>query len=138
MSTYSWLVIATVLLVIEITTGTFYLLMLAIAAVCAWFGYLLGASFLSQSLIFLVASAILVSLVYRYRTQKLRQAVPNLADQLDTGEIVMVNKWHNGVGDTQYRGAHWQVVLETPIEHPTTGQYRIVRLDGTRLLVKPL
>lgn len=139
MSTYTWLIIATVLLVVEITTGTFYLLMLAIAAVFAWVVHFFGASFLFQSMVFLVTSAILVTLVYRYRAQKTRMTRPTIADELDAGEIITVHEWHNGVGETQYRGAHWQVVLDKPQEEtPPAGDYRIVRLDGTRIRVTSL
>ena len=138
MSSYTWLIVAAILLATELASGTFYLLMLAIAAVVAWLAQWTGASFLVQAVVFLLASAILVTWVHRYRKQKNRTPSTNAADMLDAGEIVTVSEWHNGVGHTHYRGSVWQAVLQTPNEHPQTGEYRIVRFEGTRLMVTPV
>ncbi len=138
MPSYTWLIVAAVLLATELASGTFYLLMLAIAATAAWFAQLTGASFLSQASVFLVTSAILVTWVYRYRKQKNSASSNNTDDILDAGEIVSVSEWHNGIGHTHYRGSVWQTVLQTPNAHPQAGEYRIVRFEGTRLMVTPL
>lgn len=139
MSTYAWLIIGAILLAVELTTGTFYLLMLAIATIPAWVADRLGASFFTQSLIYLVCAAVLVWLVRRYRKQLNRQSDNKTqVDDLDAGAIVQVVNWQNGIGHTSYRGTNWQVTLTHPTEKPTEGAYRIVRLDGTRLLVQPI
>ena len=138
MSSYTWLIIAAVLLATELASGTFYLLMLAIAAAAAWFAQLLGTSFLTQALIFLIASAVLVTWVHLYRKQT-KDTTPNPTDDiLDAGEIITVTDWHNGIGHTHYRGSAWQVVLQAHNEQPQAGEYRIVRFEGTRLMVTPL
>ena len=138
MSSYSWLIVAAVLLATELASGTFYLLMLAIAATTAWFAQWAGTSFLGQALVFLIASAILVTWVHRYRKQKNSTSSNNADDILDADEIITVSEWHNGIGHTHYRGSVWQAVLQTPSEHPQAGEYRIVRFEGTRLMVTPL
>lgn len=137
MTSYTWLIIGAVLVAIELTTGTFYLLMLAVAAMIAWIFQFTGASFLVQSMVFLIASGILVAFLHRYRAHRAHNASFNEADQLDAGEVVHVNQWHDGIGITHYRGSSWQVVLEIPQESPKAGTYRIVRFEGSRLMVKP-
>ncbi len=135
MSTYTWLIIAAVLLCIEMLTGTFYLLVLAIAAVVTWLAYLLNAPLLAQALIFCVVSAALLPVAHRYR--KARQTRPNAAQNLDAGEVVMV-EWRDNIGSTRYRGAPWQVVSEYPNDPQVNGAHQIVRLDSSRIVVRPI
>lgn len=138
MSAYTWLVIAGTLIAVEMMTGTFYLLMLSVAAIIAWLAQHSDASFLLQSIVFLTASALLVGTTYRYRQLKAKTAAYNPADNLDAGAVVTVTHWQNGVGQAHYRGSHWQVVLDLPNEpssEPIDGEYRITRIEGTRLCV---
>lgn len=137
MFSYTWLIVSAILVAVELASGTFYLLMLAVAAMIAWIFHFSGASFLVQAVVFLITSGILVAFLHRYRSQKALTAGINVADQLDAGEIVHVSQWHDGIGLTHYRGSSWQVVLETPQESPHAGAYRIVRFEGSRLMVKP-
>ena len=137
-STYAWLIIAAVFIATEIATGTFYLLMLAIAAVVTWFAERMGASFLAQTIVFLLASIVLCFLVHQYR-RKLHLTEPdNIANDLDAGELVNGTDWHNGVGSTHYRGAKWQVASINPQDVLLDGTYAIVKFEGSRLLVKSI
>ena len=136
---YTWLIIAEILLIAELLSGTFYLLMLAIAAVCAWFALLAGADFLTQTIFFLVCAAILTILTRRYRYRLNARNRPNLAENLDAGQIITVHEWIDGIGHTHYRGTQWAVQLERPDEQTLhDGSYRIVRLDGTQIRVERL
>ena len=136
---HTWLIIAGLLLIAELLTGTFYLLMLGIAAIFAWLSMLAGAHFLAQTIFFLICAAILTVLTRRYRHHINARNRPNLAENLDAGEIITVHNWENGIGHTHYRGAQWAVQLETAVQAPLTdGSYRIVRLDGTRIRVERL
>lgn len=137
MFSYTWLIIGAILVAIELSTGTFYLLMLAVAAITAWLFQFTGATFLVQAVVFLITSGVLVTFLHRYRAQKSLTNTVNIADQLDAGEIVHVSEWQDGIGITHYRGASWQVILETPQDSPQAGAYRIVKFEGSRLMVKP-
>lgn len=139
MPTYIWLIVGAILFTVELTTGTFYLLMLAIATIPAWVADVLGASFYTQSLIYLICATVLVFFVRRYRKQlNVQSNAKTHVDDLDAGAIIQVTNWQNGIGQTNYRGTNWQVTLSNPVDMPTEGAYRIVRLDGTRLLVQPI
>ena len=136
---YIWLIVAGILLIAELLTGTFYLLMLALASVVTWFAMQAGAGFLMQAVVFLISSSVLIYITRRLRVQLNQKNKPNLADQLDTGEIISVRHWTEGVGKTYYRGAHWSVVMDQPDEAALTdANYRIVKLDGIRIRVARL
>ncbi len=138
---HTWLILAGLLLIAELLSGTFYLLMLAIAAFGAWLSMKMGVDFLTQTIVFLIGAAILTVLTRRYRYRINARNRPNLAENLDAGEIITVHDWANGIGRTHYRGTQWAVQLEST-DHDqaplTDGSYRIVRLDGIRIRVERL
>jgi membrane protein implicated in regulation of membrane protease activity len=136
---YTWLMIAGILLILELMTGTFYLLMLALASIFAWFAMQADADFLMQAVVFLISASVLVYLTRRLRARLNQKSKPNLAEQLDAGEIIQVHSWADGIGHTHYRGTQWAVVMDTPDDVPLTdGAYRITQLDGTRIRVQRL
>ena len=136
---YTWLIVAGILLIAELLTGTFYLLMLAIAGVIAWFAMLLNFDFLAQSIVFLISASILVLFTQRLRARLKANTKPNLADNLDAGVIFTVIDWVDGVGISHYRGSQWAVVLDVPdAQTLPDGSYRITQLDGTRIRVARL
>ena len=137
-STYIWLIIAGILAATEIATGTFYLLMLALAALITWVADRMGAPFLVQTTVFLLASIVLSFFVHQYRRKHQSSDATNVADDLDAGEIVTVSHWQNGIGTTHYRGTKRQVILNDTKLTPVNGQYQIVRFEGNRLLVRPI
>ena len=54
----------------------------------------------------------------------------------DVGQRVSVQKWESdGSAFVDYRGAQWRVVTE-PGEPGKVGIYEIVRVDGSRLVVR--
>lgn len=140
MQTYLWLILGGVLLVVELSTGTVYLLMLALACVPAWFTHLLGMGFLTQCFVYALTASGLLWIGRRY-CQNMNGSVQTSADDLDQGAVVRVTHWQQGIGLAHYRGAPWQVVhVSNPNTKPVleAGDFRIVRLEGTRLVVEPL
>lgn len=131
----AWWVIAGVLGVAELTTGTFYLLVLCIAALAASAAAWLGLGLSAQML---VAALVAVAGWSWLRARK--KASPEALAELDVGEIVEVSDWQGAQGSTQYRGAHWSVELESAelSDGPApAGRYRIQALKGNRLIVRP-
>ena len=53
---------------------------------------------------------------------------------LDIGGRVTVPGWQNGRARVMYRGALWDVELG-PGAQPEAGEYRIVEVQGNRLIV---
>lgn len=138
MTDYLWLIIGLMLAITELITGGFYLLMLGIATIPAWLAQRMGYSAVAQTLIYAFTALVLVYIVHILKKKYGLPPSANEANNLDSGHIVHVAQWDQGVGLTQYRGTQWQVITERPNQIMAETQYQIVRIDGTRLIVKPL
>jgi membrane protein implicated in regulation of membrane protease activity len=132
-TTFWWL--ATGLLVIaELLTGTFYLLMLSVGAVAGAMAAHLEASFTTQVVVAAFvggAAVVLWSL-----KQQAQPATPSAQQHLDVGETVNVEAWdEQGQTHVKHRGAQWsaQCVQGRALE---LGLHRIVEVTGNRLILE--
>ena len=133
-----WWVLAGTLVALELLTGTFYLLMLAFGFVAAAVAAHLGAPMTAQ----LVAASLFgggAVVVWR-RYKRLQPAEPsanaNRDVNLDIGETVQVLEWQSdGTSTVKYRGANWSVAALDE-SAPTAGNFRIVKVIGSRLMLK--
>lgn len=106
-----WWILAAVLVGVELTSGTFYLLVYGIAAAVAGVAAWLGASFLVQ---LLTAGAIAVLGTLALRRWKRDTAHPEASVQdMDIGQTVQVESWQDGHGQVKYRGALWDAEAES-------------------------
>jgi membrane protein implicated in regulation of membrane protease activity len=132
----NWLVGAGILVIAELFTGTFYLLMIAIGLAVGGIAALLGASGPVQTLVAAATGLVATSLLHRSRFGRpSRQSASR--DQnvnLDIGARVAVSAWQDGRARVMYRGALWDVELG-PGALPEAGDYRIVEVQGNRLIV---
>jgi len=133
----AWWVAAGLLVALELTSGTFYLLMLAIGTAAAALAAHGAVAFSGQ----LVAAALVgggaVAAWYLKRSREPRAPAAN-ADRnvnLDVGERVVVAQWDaDGNARVQYRGAAWSVRwVGTGLPQP--GEHVIRAVDGNRLLL---
>ena len=136
-ATTLWLILAALLGIIELIATTFYLLVLAAAALvaagAAWFGMEL------EWQIWLFAVIAIVGSVWVRRIRSIptkSDAQAEALQNLDQGQIVYVNAWDEaGCATVQYRGADWQArALDG--EPRTQGAYVIVRVEGSILYLK--
>jgi membrane protein implicated in regulation of membrane protease activity len=133
-----WWLLAGAAVALELFTGTFYLLMLAVGMVVAALAAHAGASMALQ----LTVAAVLGSaaVVGWYLIKKRRPSDPSAramrSVNLDVGEIIQVEEWlPDGTANVKYRGAQW-TVIQRPGNPPTPGSYRVAELVGSRLLVE--
>lgn len=127
-----WLSLALAALIGEFLTGTFYLLVFAVAFAAGGLLAFAGASLIVQ-LISASAAALLGVLVLLKR-RKPRHAPA--ADDLDLGERVEVVSWQGAYATVRYRGALWQA--RTASGAAGDGSHaQIVGRDGNLLLVRP-
>ena len=135
-----WWVLAGAAVAIELLSGTFYLLMLSLGLVAAAIAAHLGATTTVQ---LLVAATVSGSFVVAWRSYKLKTSSTAITSasadaNLDVGETVYVEAWRpDGSSSVKYRGANWSVSL-TPGAPPSPGNYRIMEVVGSRLVVKKL
>lgn len=108
---FLWWILAAVLVGIELTMGSFYLLVFGLAAAVAGLAAWLGANLVVQ---LLVAALIAVSGALALRRWKRSNRNSDSATQMmDIGQSVKMESWTNGRGQVQYRGAVWDAEAES-------------------------
>ena len=135
-----WFVAAFGLLIAELLTGTFYLLMVAIGCAVGGIVAMAGGS-ISLQLVVGAAVGIAATLVLRrtrWGMKKLNgDASENRDVILDIGEVVQVDAWNNGTAHVRYRGCQWDVALE-PGAAARAGAQVIKAVRGSTLIVAPV
>jgi membrane protein implicated in regulation of membrane protease activity len=133
-----WWLLAGATVALELISGTFYLLMLALGlaagAIAAHAGAGLAGQLTSAALI--GGGAVLAwSRLGRGRHRDADSSTnPDL--NLDVGQTVQVERWQtDGRADVWYRGASWEAELDHPATRPAPGRYRIVAVRGSRLIL---
>ena len=135
-----WWVLAGALVIAELLTGTFYLLMLALgsvaAAIAAHAGVGSSGQFVAAALVGGGATA--VWHLKRARAPHSAPAASNADMNLDIGQTVQVPAWKpDGKARVTYRGATW---TGRHVSHaaPVDGEHRIVAVHGNELDVVPI
>ncbi len=131
-----WLVVAGILVIAELFIGTFYLLMIAIGLSAGALAALAGAGGPVQTLVAAAIGLAATAILHRSRFGKPAKldATRDRNVNLDIGQRVAVPEWQDGRARVMYRGALWDVELG-PGALPEAGDYRIVEVRGSRLIV---
>jgi membrane protein implicated in regulation of membrane protease activity len=135
-----WIGLAGVMVILEMFTGTFYLLMVGIGMTAGGLAALTGASGPMQ---LVAASVIGILATYALRRSKFGKVSrtdaardPNV--NLDIGQTVTVSEWQSVGGShtarTMYRGAMWDVELQQGAS-AQPGPFIIREIRGSRLIV---
>jgi len=135
METYLlWLIAGFVLVIAELVTGTFFLLILGIAAfagsVTAWFGY----GFWLEAM---CAAAVAVAGVFWVRQNRKTMQQPDMAS-LDVGQAVTFDVWvdrEQGVARVKYRNTQWDAEVEGERDFDRGQVLFIHAVDGSTLKV---
>ncbi len=109
--TIAWAVAGLVLVIVEVMTGTFYLLMLGIAAFGAAGAALLGFGFPVQSI---VAAVLSVAGCYGVHLYKVKNSAQQMAP-IDAGMPASFETWLDAgtrLARVRYRGASWDARVE--------------------------
>jgi len=132
-----WFVIGFGLVIAELLTGTFYLLVIAIAFGAAGVAALLGASVVLQ-----LATAAAFSLggtlwlrQSKFGRRLRDRVISDHVQNMDVGQTLRVDQWApNRTARANYRGATWDVEL-APGEEPASGEFVIRAINANRLIV---
>ncbi len=136
MESYVWWAVAGIaLIVVELVTGTFYLLVIGIAALAGAVASQLNASFAVQALVAAAVAVVGVIVVTRYR---MRQSAAPAQAALDVGQSVVLHSWvseKDRLARVRYRDALWEarVIGADPVEAGHV--LYIQRADGNTLYV---
>ncbi len=131
-----WFVVAFGLLVAELLTGTFYLLVisiaLAVAGVSAWLGAPTALQFVVAAAIGLGGSMWLRATRFGKR---LHERGDDRVQNMDIGQSLRVENWTAArTARANYRGAVWDVEL-APGEPAASGEFVIREINANRLIV---
>ncbi|WP_426078848.1 NfeD family protein [Janthinobacterium sp. PSPC3-1] len=133
-----WFIAGGLVLILELFSGTFYLLMIAIGMSAGALAALAGANGPLQGLCAAVVGVAATLLLRRSRSRfgkaARRDAAQDPNVNLDIGQSVAVAHWVDGVARVMYRGALWDVEL-MPGSDTQAGQYTIRAVRGSRLIV---
>lgn len=138
----NWLVIAGIMVVLELFTGTFYLLMIALgllaAALVAFLGWTVEFQVITAALIGSTATISLRRSRFGVANKTKANRDPNV--NLDIGSSIQINEWQGNLpgvhtARAMYRGALWDVVYAGK-GIPEPGSYRIVEIQGSQLIVE--
>ena len=135
-----WWIVAGLFVSLELLTGSFYLLMLALGAASAAVAATLGASQANQ---LVMAAVVGGGTVYLWHRRLLRRGMLGVEDytttglgSLDVGEQVHVENWHtDGTTQVQYRGSQWQARYHGP-HVPCPGAHRIRAIESNHLVLE--
>jgi membrane protein implicated in regulation of membrane protease activity len=132
--TIAWLIAGLLLLILELVSGTFYLLVLGVAALlAAAIGYL-GGSFAWQAIGAAIASVFGVVAVRRHRQRV--QATPMRS--LDVGAPTTFERWVDqdaGHARVKYRDALWDARIVGAAAGSSGETLYITAVDGNTLTV---
>ncbi len=139
-STWWWL-LAGMLVAAELATGTFYLLMVALGAGAGAVAAHTGMSATGQ----MVAAAVVgLATTGAWHWRRLRHppvapAEFNRDVNLDIGQQLHVPLWQaDGTARVSYRGAQWSVRLAKGAVPTAGGDFQIVAIQGSELLLAPV
>lgn len=132
----AWLLAGLLLVVVELMTGTFYLLILGLAAGIGSLIAFLDQPFWMQALIAAIAAIIGGVLVYRYHSAANATSPKDTAN--DIGQTVTIESWVSEpqrVARVRHRGTIWDAeVLGNDRIEPNALLY-VVAMEGSRLKV---
>jgi membrane protein implicated in regulation of membrane protease activity len=123
------------LLVAELLSSTFYLLMIALALAGAGVASLAGASLTVQLLVAAILGFSGALLLRRLRSGRQQSEQPDPLQNMDVGQTLQVDGWTGSrTARANYRGAQWDVEL-APGEEAQPGEFVIQSIHANRLIV---
>jgi len=134
-----WWVLAGVAVAIELATGTFYLLMLAVGLAAGAVAAHLGFGVSAQIVVAAIVGSGATALWHwrRSRQPPSAHAARNRDVILDVGDTVQVTEWAaDGTARVQHRGSVWMARLAAG-ESPRPGVHVIRAIEGNWLVLAP-
>jgi membrane protein implicated in regulation of membrane protease activity len=135
-----WWLLAGAAVAVELVTGTFYLLMLAIGLAAGALAAHAGAGTSVQLLVTAIVGSSTVAGWHLLRSRRPADlpAQANRDVNLDIGETVHVDAWDaEGLASIKYRGANWTAQAAAGTL-PATGAHRVREIVGNRLIVEKI
>ncbi len=132
-----WTIVGFVLVIAELVTGTFYLLVLGVGAFAAALAAYAGGNVLVQAAVGSAVSLGGAWFVHHWHEAH-RKADEGRSNFLDRGQAVVLEGWANepaGIARVKYRGASWDARVAEPALRPPPGSTLYIDAQEGNLLV---
>lgn len=130
---FVWLAGAVVLVIMEVLSGTFYLLAMAVGFAAGAVAFWLGASLPAQIMVAAI-TALFAAIALRFWKKTHVDSIPTDLGA-DFGQPVTVLDWKSeNTVRVQYRGTQWNAVL-APGAQSGLGTYVIHSINGSELVL---
>jgi membrane protein implicated in regulation of membrane protease activity len=133
-----WVIAGFVLVIAELATGTFYLLVVGVGAFAGAVVTWLGGNEIVQALAASIVALAGAFFVHSWHMRN-RRAQPKDGNLLDRGQAVVLEGWVDETGRiarVKYRGAGWDARLARPEDHPAPGSTLYIEgQEGNTLVV---
>ena len=132
-----WWLVALVLVIAEMSSGTFYLIAVAFGLAVAGIVAYMGVSWSGQAAVAAALCSASVAGIYRWNKQHARpHENANFAN--DIGQTVRVASWSDERhARVSYRGAEWDAELAgKAVTNAARQAWRIKEIVGTRLIIE--
>jgi membrane protein implicated in regulation of membrane protease activity len=137
-----WLIAAGLVVIFELFSGTFYLLMIALGLLAGALAALLFGSYALQFIVAAVVGVVATATLHKskYGWRKNDSVTKNPNVNIDIGQAIHVADWQEQstavfTSRTSYRGAQWDVELHHSA--PYAGNFVIEDVQGNRLILRP-
>lgn len=131
---FLWAILGLALVIVELLTGTFYLLMLAIAAFGAALAAWLGQGFGVQAMVAAAIAAAGCYGVHVYRAKNMKEQMP----PIDAGQPASFESWVDPgarLARVHYRGASWDALVDGEEAVDAGAMLYVVTTHGNTLKV---
>lgn len=138
MSGMKWMIVGVVLLILELVTGTTYILWPAVAALAVGsFAFVLPIGWEMQFLLFFILSAVLLVFGHSYVRPRVKGGEPSDLNDRARAMVGMrvkaINDFETGQGRVQVGDTQWRAKLDTG-NAKAGDELRVVKVDGTTLV----
>lgn len=132
-----WIVAGFALVIAELVSGTFYLLVIAVGAFTGALAAWLGGNVLMQAIAGSAVAIVGAFLVHHWHAAHRKD--DGQANFLDKGQPVVLEGWANEsarIARVRYRGTSWDARLARSDEHPAPGTTLYIQAqEGNTLVV---
>jgi membrane protein implicated in regulation of membrane protease activity len=133
-----WLIAGFVLVIAELLTGTFYLLVVGLGAFAGSLAAWMGASVIVQAIVGSVIALAGAWFVHHWHEAH-RKNYKGPSNLLDRGQPVVLEGWENeaaGIARVKYRGTSWDARVALPDARPVPGSTLYIdAMEGNMLVV---
>lgn len=139
---WGWFTLALIFLILEVVSGTFYLLFLSISMFAAGLAAFFALSIYLQLGVFVLVLLLGVFVFKFFGIKYTSSSATPTSDvnvNMDIGASIYVNRWDKPRATVvQYRGTQWQALLAPSCpEDGVAGNYVISDINGVTLILTP-